>query len=263
MIYNYNKPSDLLQRQKQTGESYWDMVGAPLPKYQHGKSASQYQQFVEKHRRGLYRYLKANGLPTTALDNMIRQMAWESQYGTSNIARNQHNYAGYGYNGKTYTTFKNDEAFYRAYANLIKKMGAINIADTAAYAKALKNAGYYEDSLQHYSGALSNMKQAEKWIQNEKKYNSKHYGDAQMMLSDFDPDEVEKPVAPVDNTRVNKPQIEQPIQYKQPDSQPVSYEPYKSELPDIMMAYKAIANGQMPLQQMTLNDYGYDDYTEA
>lgn len=262
MIYSYNKPSDLLQRQKQTGESYWDMIGNPLPKYQHGKSASQYQQFVEKHRRGLYRYLKANGLPTTALDNMIRQMAWESQYGTSNIARNQHNYAGYGYNGKTYTTFKNDEAFYRAYANLIKKMGAINIADTAAYAKALKNAGYYEDSLQHYSGALSNMKQAEKWIQNEKKYNSKHYGDAQMMLSDFDPDEVEKPVAPVDNTRVEKPQIEQPVLYKT-DNQPVSYEPYKSELPDIMTAYRAISNGQMPLQQMTLNDYGYDDYTEA
>lgn len=263
MIYSYNKPSELLQRQKQTGESYWDMIDNPLPKYQHGKSASQYQQFVEKHRRGLYRYLKANGLPTTALDNMIRQMAWESQYGTSNIARNQHNYAGYGYNGKTYTTFKNDEAFYRAYANLIKKMGAINIADTAAYAKALKNAGYYEDSLQHYSGALSNMKQAEKWIQNEKKYNSKHYGDAQMMLSDFDPDEIEKPVAPVDNTRVEKPRIEQPIQYKQPAGQPVSYEPYKSELPDIMTAYRAIANGQMPLQQMTLNDYGYDDYTEA
>lgn len=263
MIYSYNKPSELLQRQKQTGESYWDMIGKPLPKYQHGKGASQYQQFVEKHRRGLYRYLKANGLPTTALDNMIRQMAWESQYGTSNIARNQHNYAGYGYNGKTYTTFKDDEAFYRAYANLIKKMGAINIADTAAYAKALKNAGYYEDSLQHYSGALSNMKQAEKWIQNEKKYNSKHYGDAQMMLSDFDPDEVEKPVVPVDNTRVVKPQIEQPVQYKQSDNQPVSYEPYKSELPDIMTAYRAIANGQMPLQQMTLNDYGYDDYTEA
>lgn len=263
MIYSYNKPSDLLQRQKQTGESYWDMIGNPLPKYQHGKGASQYQQFVEKHRRGLYRYLKANGLPTTALDNMIRQMAWESQYGISNIARKQHNYAGYGYNGKTYTIFKDDEAFYRAYTNLIKKMGAINIADTAAYAKALKNAGYYEDSLQHYSGALSNMKQAEKWIQNEKKYNSKHYGDAQMMLSDFDPDEVEKPVVPVDNTRVVKPQIEQPVQYKQSDNQPVSYEPYKSELPDIMTAYRAIANGQMPLQQMTLNDYGYDDYTEA
>lgn len=262
MIHSYNKPSELLARQKQTGESYWDMVGKPLPEYRRGKGASQYQQFVEKHRRGLYRYLKANNMPTTALDNMIRQMAWESQYGTSNIARKQHNYGGYGYNGKTYTSFKDDEAFYRAYTNLIKKMGAINIADTAAYAKALKNAGYYEDSLQHYSGALSNMKQAEKWIQNEKKYNSKYYGDAEMMLSDFNPDEVEKPVAPIDNTKIQKPQIEERIQYKS-NNQPTTYEPYKSDLPDIMTAYNAMVNGQMPLQILNSGDYGYDDYTEA
>lgn len=26
----YIKPSELLQRQRQTGESYWDMVGKPL-----------------------------------------------------------------------------------------------------------------------------------------------------------------------------------------------------------------------------------------
>ena len=262
MIHSYNKPSELLARQKQTGESYWDMVGKPLPEYRRGKGASQYQQFVEKHRRGLYRYLKANNMPTTALDNMIRQMAWESQYGTSNIARKQHNYGGYGYNGKTYTSFKDDEAFYRAYTNLIKKMGAINIADTAAYAKALKNAGYYEDSLQHYSSALSNMKQAEKWIQNEKKYNSKYYGNAEMMLSDFNPDEIEKPVAPIDNTKIQKPQIEQRIQYKA-DNQPITYEPYKSDLPDIMTAYNAMVNGQMPLQILNNGDYGYDDYTEA
>ena len=262
MIHSYNKPSELLARQKQTGESYWDMVGKPLPEYRRGKGASQYQQFVEKHRRGLYRYLKANNMPTTALDNMIRQMAWESQYGTSNIARKQHNYGGYGYNGRTYTSFKDDEAFYRAYTNLIKKMGAINIADTAAYAKALKNAGYYEDSLQHYSSALSNMKQAEKWIQNEKKYNSKYYGNAEMMLSDFNPYEVEKPVAPVDNTKIQKPQIEERIQYKS-DNQPTTYEPYKSDLPDIMTAYNAMVNGQMPLQILNNGDYGYDDYTEA
>ena len=262
MIHSYNKPSELLARQKQTGESYWDMIGEPLPEYRRGKGASQYQQFVEKHRRGLYRYLKANNMPTTALDNMIRQMAWESQYGTSNIARKQHNYGGYGYNGKTYTSFKDDEAFYRAYTNLIKKMGAINIADTAAYAKALKNAGYYEDSLQHYSSALSNMKQAEKWIQNEKKYNSKYYGNAEMMLSDFNPDEIEKPVAPIDNTKIQKPQIEERIQYKA-DNQPITYEPYKSDLPDIMTAYNAMVNGQMPLQILNNGDYGYDDYTEA
>lgn len=30
MTYDYIKPSELLQRQQQTGESYWDMVGKPL-----------------------------------------------------------------------------------------------------------------------------------------------------------------------------------------------------------------------------------------
>jgi len=40
MIHSYNKPSELLARQKQTGESYWDMVGKPLPEYRRGKGAS-------------------------------------------------------------------------------------------------------------------------------------------------------------------------------------------------------------------------------
>lgn len=30
MNKDYIKPSELLQRQRQTGESYWDMVGKPL-----------------------------------------------------------------------------------------------------------------------------------------------------------------------------------------------------------------------------------------
>lgn len=30
MNTNYIKPSELLQRQRQTGESYWDMIGKPL-----------------------------------------------------------------------------------------------------------------------------------------------------------------------------------------------------------------------------------------
>nr|DAH68434.1 MAG TPA: hypothetical protein [Caudoviricetes sp.] len=41
MIHSYNKPSELLARQKQTGESYWDMIGKPLPEYKRGKSVYQ------------------------------------------------------------------------------------------------------------------------------------------------------------------------------------------------------------------------------
>ena len=43
MIHNYNKPSELLARQKQTGESYWDMIGNPLPDF---KTASFQLRFV-------------------------------------------------------------------------------------------------------------------------------------------------------------------------------------------------------------------------
>lgn len=261
MIYNYNKPSELLARQKQTGESYWDMIGKPLPKYEKGKS--QYQRFVETHRRGLYRWLKANNMPTTALDNMIRQMAWESTYGTSNVARKNHNYSGYGYNGKTYTNFKTDEDYYRAYANLINKMGAINEADTAKYARILKNKGYYGDTYEHYVNALKSMKQADKWIANEIKNNQQFYGDPEMKLSDFDEEEnitQKTNPAPVDNTYVEKPIIPQKIEFKQ---QPVSFQPYESDLPDIMQTYQRMVNGQIPLQTLNNTDYGYDDYTEA
>lgn len=265
MIYQYNKPSELLARQKQTGESYWDMIGEPLPKFRGGKNnANQYRDFVQTHRRKLWRFLVANNYPTIALDNMIRQMAYESQYGTSNVARTNHNYSGYGYNGKTYTNFKNDEAFYRAYVALMKKMGTIGIQDTSKFVKQLKAKGYFEDSLENYMNNMSNMKQANKWINYEIKNSPQFYKQAQMKLSDFDPDEQD--VAPTDATTVAKPEV---VPQKIPadtTTQPISYEPdqeYKTMLPDIMQAYQAIWSGKMPLQNLNLREYGHDDYTET
>lgn len=265
MIYQYNKPSELLARQKQTGESYWDMIGEPLPKFRGGKNnANQYRDFVQTHRRKLWRFLVANNYPTIALDNMIRQMAYESQYGTSNVARTNHNYSGYGYNGKTYTNFKNDEAFYRAYVALMKKMGTIGIQDTSKFVKQLKAKGYFEDSLENYMNNMSNMKQANKWINYEIKNSPQFYKQAQMKLSDFDLDEQD--VAPTDATTVAKPEV---VPQKIPadtTTQPISYEPdqeYKTMLPDIMQAYQAIQSGKMPLQNLNLREYGHDDYTET
>lgn len=265
MIYQYNKPSELLARQKQTGESYWDMIGEPLPKFRGGKNnANQYRDFVQTHRRKLWRFLVANNYPTIALDNMIRQMAYESQYGTSNVARTNHNYSGYGYNGKTYTNFKNDEAFYRAYVALMKKMGTIGIQDTSKFVKQLKAKGYFEDSLENYMNNMSNMKQANKWINYEIKNSPQFYKQAQMKLSDFDLDEQD--VAPTDATTVAKPEV---VPQKIPadtTTQPISYEPdqeYKAMLPDIMQAYQAIQSGKMPLQNLNLREYGHDDYTET
>ena len=260
MIHSYNKPSELLARQKQTGESYWDMVGKPLPDFQKGKNP--YQQFVRTHRRGLYRYLKAHDLPLEALDNMVRQLAYESNYGRSKIALNQHNYGGYGYNGKTYTTFDDDEAFYNAYVNLIKKMGALGIANTSNYARTLGKKGYYSDSPEHYTSMLGQMKQADKWINDEIKNQQMFYKEPLMKLSDFDPPKDQ--VVSADNTNVQKPQVvPEKIPHIDKTQQPMTYEPYKSNLPDIMTAYNAMVNGHMPLQILNSGDYGYEDYTEA
>lgn len=266
MIHNYNKPSELLTRQKQTGESYWDMIGNPLPDFKRGKNP--YQEFVKTHRRGLYRYLKAHDLPLDALDNMVRQLAYESNYGRSNIALKQHNYGGYGYNGKTYTTFADNEAFYKAYVNLINKMGALGIANTSNYARTLGKHGYYSDSPEHYISMLGQMKQADRWINDEIKNQQMFYKDPLMKLSDFGPqvEQQQKQVIPADNANVQKPQIvpdKIPHAYITPQPEEGEVTQYKSNLPDIMTAYNAMVNGQMPLQMTTLKDYGYDDYTEA
>jgi uncharacterized FlgJ-related protein len=59
---------------------------------------------------------------------MMRQLAWESDYGRSKVAREQHNYGGYGWNGRTYTTFKSDEDFIKAYVDLMtsRYINAVN-----------------------------------------------------------------------------------------------------------------------------------------
>lgn len=86
------------------------------------------------------------------------QAAWESDYGRSKIAREQHNYGGYGYNGKTYTTFANDEDFVKAHVALAIKNGMSSAKDLYEYAKIAKEKGYYQDSLEHYSSNLNGMK---------------------------------------------------------------------------------------------------------
>ena len=242
------------------------MIGNPLPDFKRGKNP--YQEFVKTHRRGLYRYLKAHNLPLAALDNMVRQLAYESNYGRSNIALKQHNYGGYGYNGKTYTTFEDDAAFYKAYVNLINKMGALSIADTSNYARTLGKHGYYSDSPEHYISMLGQMKQADRWINDEIKNQQMFYKDPLMKLSDFGPqvEQSQKQIIPTDNTNVQKPQIvpdKIPHAYVTPQPEESEVTQYKSNLPDIMTAYNAMVNGQMPLQMTTLKDYGYDDYTKA
>lgn len=59
--------------------------------------------------------LSRYGYGDVAYYNVMRQLAYESNYGRSRVARQQHNYGGVGWNGKTYNTYKSD-------ADLLKTM---------------------------------------------------------------------------------------------------------------------------------------------
>lgn len=110
--------------------------------------------------------------------NIMRQLAWESNYGRSRVARQQHNYGGVGWNGKTYTTYKNDADFVQNYIRLMHNRygAALRAKTTQDYARALKQKGYYGDSLQNYTNGLMGMKSvvsasAAHRLNNKDKYN--------------------------------------------------------------------------------------------
>lgn len=131
-----------------------------VPKYRNGKTP--HEEFVEQMGPVLYKELLRTNTPNidTAYDHMLRQLAYESDYGRSRVARQQHNYGGYGWNGKTYTTFKDDEDFVRHYVQLMNNRygAAVNADSVQAYGKALKDKGYYEDTLANYTRNLVGMR---------------------------------------------------------------------------------------------------------
>lgn len=103
--------------------------------------------------------LSRYGYGDTAYYNVMRQLAYESNYGRSRVARQQHNYGGVGFNGKTHTSYKNDEDFVKNYVRLMhnKYDSALRAKSTQDYARALKQRGYYKDSLENYSRNLRGM----------------------------------------------------------------------------------------------------------
>lgn len=103
--------------------------------------------------------LNRYGYGDTAYYNVMRQLAYESNYGRSRVARQQHNYGGVGFNGKTYTSYKNDEDFVKNYVRLMRNKydSALRAKSTQDYARALKQRGYYKDSLENYSRNLRGM----------------------------------------------------------------------------------------------------------
>ena len=129
-----------------------------LHKYKGGKNDS-INTFV--HRMGplVGQQLSRYGYGDAAYYNVMRQLAYESNYGRSRVARQQHNYGGVGWNGKTYNTYKSDADFVKDYVRLMHTRygAALRAKTTQDYARALKKKGYYEDSLENYSRNLRGM----------------------------------------------------------------------------------------------------------
>lgn len=129
-----------------------------LHKYKGGKNDS-INTFV--HRMGplVGQQLSRYGYGDAAYYNVMRQLAYESNYGRSRVARQQHNYGGVGWNGKTYNTYKSDADFVKDYVRLMHTRygAALRAKSTQDYARALKKKGYYEDSLENYSRNLRGM----------------------------------------------------------------------------------------------------------
>ena len=129
-----------------------------LHKYKGGKDDS-INTFVNRMGPLVGQQLNRYGYGDAAYYNVMRQLAYESNYGRSRVARQQHNYGGVGWNGKTYTTYKSDADFVKDYVRLMHTRygAALRAKSTHDYARALKQKGYYEDSLQNYSRNLNSM----------------------------------------------------------------------------------------------------------
>lgn len=129
-----------------------------LHKYKGGKDDS-INTFVNRMGPLVGQQLNRYGYGDAAFYNVMRQLAYESNYGRSRVARQQHNYGGVGWNGKTYNTYKSDADFVKDYVRLMHTRygAALRAKSTQDYARALKQKGYYEDSIQNYSRNLRGM----------------------------------------------------------------------------------------------------------
>ena len=127
---------------------------------------NKYQSFINRMYPLLIDYGRKNNLPNHLVDHMMKQLAYESNYGNSALARTHHNYGGYGYTGNgKYRNYKTDQDFINDYGSwFLRRRDIQNAKNINDYAKALKKYGYYEDSYDHYSSQLRNMKTLEKYM---------------------------------------------------------------------------------------------------
>ena len=179
-----------------------------LHKYKGGKDDS-INTFVNRMGPLVGQQLNRYGYGDAAYYNVMRQLAYESNYGRSRVARRQHNYGGVGWNGKTYTTYKSDADFVKDYVRLMHNRygAALRAKSTQDYARALKQKGYYEDSLQNYSRNLNSMNSLVRAARNHKNAHKDAYN-YNVQLNDLEQDyEDAKNASPI---IINSPSTRQP-----------------------------------------------------
>lgn len=179
-----------------------------LHKYKGGKDDS-INTFVNRMGPLVGQQLNRYGYGDAAYYNVMRQLAYESNYGRSRVARRQHNYGGVGWNGKTYNTYKSDADFVKDYVRLMHTRygAALRAKSTQDYARALKQKGYYEDSLQNYSRNLNSMNSLVRSARNHKNAHKDAYN-YNVQLNDLEQDyEDAKNASPI---IINSPSTRQP-----------------------------------------------------
>lgn len=107
--------------------------------------------YDKMHQMGIY--------SDRTFDYLMRQLAFESANGTSNVARKYNNYGGVRIPGKTqYQSYKNDQAFVDYWLPMMnrKYAKALKARNIDEYGAALKRLGYYEAPVLQYTSGLKN-----------------------------------------------------------------------------------------------------------
>ena len=239
-----------------------------LHKYKGGKNDS-INTFVNRMGPLVGQQLNRYGYGDTAYYNVMRQLAYESNYGRSRVARRQHNYGGVGWNGKTYTTYKTDADFVKDYVRLMHTRygAALRAKSTQDYARALKQKGYYEDSLQNYSRNLNSMNSLVRVARNHRNTHKDAYN-YNVQLNDLEQDyEDAKNASPI---IINTPSTRQPSTIRAdvpttllgPTQEEIKAQQQKMLNDQRQKMYESVTSTNLPniLSILPTNNFGKDSY---
>lgn len=175
--FNVFKTRDYLDRAEETPVEL---------RYRKGKSETK-SQFVADIYDRVYKALTTRNASTDLAPLMARQLSYESEYGTSNVAAKYNNYGGVKQKGNSdvYARYKDRDDFVNSYVDLILNnyKTAAAARDVKTWVRALKDGGYYEDTFDRYYGKMSNMKSFDKWLGRHLKSREYATGPKDVMLT--------------------------------------------------------------------------------